>query len=78
MTDTASLQVEFTAKDLSLKPGYKPANFGEFVKNYSTLEEAEEAWRAAEETENDVVWYDDVPNALYMATAVMHDDVWKD
>jgi hypothetical protein len=78
MTDTASLQVEFTAKDLSLKPGYKPANFGEFVKEYSTLEEAEEAWREYEETENDVVWYDDVPNALYMATAVMHDDVWKD
>ena len=58
MSDTASFQVEFTAEDLSKKSGYKPAKFtGD-----------EDKWRA-DEAAKDVVWADDVPGALDMATA---------
>ena len=70
MTDTANFQVEFTAYDIYAKdPDYKPDNFGDY--------ESEDAWRAAE-LDKGISWGDDVPDALYMATAVSHNGVWND
>lgn len=67
MSDTASFQVEFTAEDLSKKSGYKPAKFtGD-----------EDKWRA-DEAAKGVVWADDVPGALYMATATCKNGEWNE
>mgnify|MGYP006923207380 CR=1 FL=1 len=67
MSDTANFQVEFTAEDLSKKSGYKPAKF---TGN-------EDQWRSNEATKG-VVWADDVPGALYMATATCKNGEWND
>lgn len=67
MSDTADFQVEFTAEDLSKKSGYKPAKF---TGN-------EDKWRATEAAKG-VNWADDVPGALYMATATCKNGVWND
>lgn len=67
MSDTASFQVEFTATDLSKLSDYKPSKF--------TGDET--AWRT-EESAKGVDWADDVPGALYMATATCKNGVWND
>lgn len=79
MTDTANFQVEFTATDLSKYPTYKPNNFGEYTSKHLSFDDAEEEWREAEKNkQTPVIWKDDVADALYMATAVCHNDVWED
>ena len=81
MTDTADLQIEYTLQNLGVLDSYSPIKFDDpkVLTNMTDGKSQEDAWRELEaESDEKVVWNDNVPNALYMAVATCHNGVWSD